>query len=425
MEFADVLADLEARRPERVKPSLDRIRALTDLLDDPQHRYRTVHVAGTNGKTTTARLIGRILCAHGATAGVYTSPHLTSVTERLALCDQPIWGDEMAAVYTHLKPYLDEVARRGDPPSYFETLTALAFLWMADKPVEIGVFEVGMGGTWDATNLVRGEVAAICRIGLDHAELGSTVEEVAAEKAGVIKEGATVVVEEQPEDALRVIEARAAEVGAEVRVEGDAFAVEDRELAVGGQRLAIRSTGRYEDLFLPLHGPHQAHNAAVAVAAAEAVLESDLEEDVLREALAGARSPGRLEVVSSDPLVLLDGAHNPDGAEALTRALGEGFVWRRLHLVIGVLREKDLDGILEPLAARVDVAYACSTSNPRVRDPKDVAAACLRAGIPATEHASVVDALDAAHAVAAEDDVILVTGSLSTVGDARPRYAPA
>lgn len=417
MDVAEVLADLEARKPERMKPSLERIRALSDLMDHPEARYPTIHVTGTNGKTTTARLAARILCGQGVSTGLYTSPHLVSVTERLSLCDQPIDGEELAAAYAHLKPYLDEVDGRGDPLSYFETLTGLAFLWMADKPVDVGVYEVGMGGTWDATNLVNGEVAVFTSIDLDHPELGSTVAEVAGEKAGIIKPAAVVIVQDPEPDVMAAIEPRARDLEAVVRTLGRDWFV-DRVPAVGGQSISVETPHQdYPDLFLPLYGAYQAENAAAAVVACEAILQDDLDIDALRTALAGATAPGRLEVVGRDPLVVLDGAHNPDAARRLAEALPEAFTWRRLHLVIGVLREKDLDGIMDALSVPADVGYACPSSSPRSRPASEVAAAAARSGLPVTEHPTPGAALDAAVAAAAQDDLILVTGSLYTVAD--------
>lgn len=424
MRFAEALADLEGRQPERMVPDLDRIRALAALLDHPELTYRTIHVTGTNGKTTTARLAARIMCAQGVSAGLYTSPHLVSVTERLALCDAPISELELAEAYAHLLPYLEEIDRRGERVTYFEALTALAYLWFADKPVDVGVFEVGMGGTWDATNLIRSDVAVLCRVGLDHPELGSTVEAVATEKAGIIKPGSLALVADQPPEALAVIESRATEVGADVRLEGRDFTLDDRQVAVGGQVLSVRGLhGKYQDLFLPLHGLHQGHNAAIAVAACEALLERPLTGAALRTALAEASSPGRLEVVGRRPLIVLDGAHNPDGAAALAAALGEEFVWQRLHLVIGVLETKDVDGIVEELSPRVDVAYACANSHPKSLTPDRVADACEKNGLPVRTFDSAGLALDAAEAAASGDDLIIVTGSLYTVADVRPRYA--
>ena len=425
MGYAEAVADLDARQPSRMVPDLDRIRALIDLLDHPERTYPSVHVTGTNGKSTTARLIGRILCAHGLATGVYTSPHLHELTERLALCDRDIPEDEFAETYAHMAPYLREVDARGlggERVTYFETLTALAFLWFADKPVDAAVFEVGMGGTWDATNVIDASVAVLCSIDLDHPELGSTVEQVAREKAGIIKAGATAVVQDPSPEALPSIEARAEEVGASLLQSGREFRLVDRRPAVGGQQVAVAGTrGVYGDLLVPLHGAHQALNAMSAIVAAEVFLGQRLDEDSLREALAGATSPGRLEVASRHPLVVLDGAHNPDAARALAATLPEAFVWRRLHLVIGVLETKDVRGIVDALAPRVGRAYAAPNSNPRTLPAERMAEACRAAGIAEVEeHPSVPAALKAARASAADDDLILVTGSLYTVADARP-----
>ena len=423
MRFEEALADLDARQPERIVPDLDRIRALGDLLDHPERAYPTVHIAGTNGKTTTTRLIGRILCAHGLAAGVYISPHLHSVTERLALCDDPISDEEFAEAYEHLRPYLEEVDRGGQRVTYFETLTALAFLWFADKPVEVGVFEVGMGGRWDATNVVRSEVAVICSIDLDHPELGSTIEEVAREKAAIIKEGSTVVLQDPGPAELAAVEARSKEHDAPLIILGREFHIRPRIVAVGGQQISVATPqGEYRDLFLPLHGAHQAANAATAIAACEVFMDRALSEEALREALSGATAPGRLEVVSRHPPVVLDGAHNAEAARTLAMAMGEAFVWKRMHVVLGILSDKDVDGIVEAFAPRSDIVYCCANSSPRSLSSEAMAEACRRAGIEAQPYPSVEEALDAALGAADDEDLILVTGSLYTVADARWRY---
>ncbi|HZD78506.1 MAG TPA: folylpolyglutamate synthase/dihydrofolate synthase family protein [Actinomycetota bacterium] len=420
MRFSEALAELDARQPERMVPDLSRITALAELLDDPQLTYPTLHITGTNGKTTTARVVTSLACAHGLTAGLYTSPHLLSVRERIALCGVPISEEEFTETYEHLLPFLRTVDGRGKRVTYFETLTALSFLWFSDKPVSLGVFEVGMGGAWDATNLVAGDVAVLCPIALDHPELGSTVLEVATEKAGIIKPGKVVVAREQPPDALGVIRDRCREYEARLVLEGPDFGIEERRQAVGGQQLLVRGTeASYDDLFVPLVGEHAARNAGAAVVALEAFLERPLSADAVREGLAAASSPGRLEIVGRHPLVVLDGAHNPAGAAALAGALREAFTWERLHLVIAVSANKDIPGIaaaLAPLAAR---AYATRNSSERSAPADQVGRAMAAAGTPTETFGSVEEALVAAGASAGARDLILVTGSLYTVADAR------
>ena len=329
MRFADAMAELERRQPEHMpEPDLDRIRALATLLADPQLTYPTIHVTGTNGKTTTARLAAGVACAHGLTTGLFTSPHLESVTERFEICGEPMAEEAFGEEFEHLLAYLRTVDEQVGPVTYFEALTALAFLSFADAPVALAVVEVGMGGTWDATNLVSGDVAVICPIGLDHPELGSTIAEVAAEKAGIIKQGKVAVVREQADEALEVIERRCDEQIATLLLEGRDWAIDDLTPAVGGQALAIRGLhARYDDILLPIYGEHAAHNAAAAVVAVEALLERALDPDSVRLSLGAATSPGRLEVAAHRPLVILDGAHNPSAARALAE-----IVARVLHV---------------------------------------------------------------------------------------------
>jgi dihydrofolate synthase/folylpolyglutamate synthase len=422
VRFDRALADLDGRQPERMIPDLSRIRALAELLNDPQLAYPSIHVTGTNGKTTTARMVSRILCAHGLTAGVYTSPHLASVTERIALCDDPIQEDELAEEYERLMPYLTEVDGRGERVTYFEALTALAYLWFADKPVGVGVFEVGMGGTWDATNLVSGDVAVLCPIALDHPELGSTVAEVATEKAGVIKPGKLAVVREQPTDAFAVVRDRASQVGATLLLEGRDWELAGRLQGVGGQTLSVQGLhDTYRDLRLALFGSHTARNAAAAVVAAEALVDRPLKQEILADALAGAASPGRIEVVGRHPLVVLDGAHNPAGARALAQALPEAFSWDQLHVVLAVSSNKDVSGIVRELVPlRPATVVPTRNSSRRSALADRVAEASATAGLPATEPSpSVETALEAARSAAEPTDLILVTGSLYTVADAR------
>ena len=421
MRFDQAVAELDERQPEHMpKPDLDRMRALAALLDDPQLTYPTIHVTGTNGKTTTARLIAAITCAHGLSTGLFTSPHLSSVVERFEICGEAIADQTFGEEYEHLVPFLRTVDEQVGRVTYFETLAALGFLVFADAPVQLGVFEVGMGGTWDATNLVAGEVAVLCPIGLDHRELGSTIAEVAGEKAGIVKEGKVAVVREQPPEALAVLERRCEEQIATMLLEDREWGLEQRTAAVGGQALTVRGLhASYDELILPIHGEHAARNAAAAIAAVEALLERELDADVVRSAFAGVTSPGRLEVVGRRPLVVLDGAHNPAAAEALAIALPETFAGDRLHLVMAVFEDKDLDGIVEAVAPLADAGYATAVDSVRARPAEEVAAALTAAGVPTETFGNVAEALDAARRAATEQDVILVTGSLYTVADAR------
>jgi dihydrofolate synthase / folylpolyglutamate synthase len=421
MRYEEAVAELDGRRETRMLPDVSRILRLATLLDDPQLRYPTIHITGTNGKGTAARVVAALACAHGLTAGLYTSPHLLEVTERFAVCGQDITREEFAEEYGHLLPFLQLVDDEAeDRVTYFEALTALAYLWFADRPVLLGVFEVGMGGTWDATNLVAGDVAVITPIALDHPELGSTVTEVAGEKSGIIKHGKVAVIREQDAEAMAVIEARAAEMGAELRVEFRDWEVIERLQALGGQMLTVRGIhDTYDELFLPMFGEHAARNAAAALVACESLVGEALNVEATREALADVRWPGRMEVVSRQPLLMLDGAHNPAGAEALAVALREFFRWDRAHLVISVSDGKNLDGILAELAPIADVAYVARNASLRAGEIAPVADRLGALDVPVERFGSVAEALDAARAAAGPDDLILVTGSLYTVADAR------
>ncbi len=420
MRYAEALAELEGRQPERMVPDLARITALAELLGEPQLTYPTIHVTGTNGKTTTSRLIASLACAHGLPTGLYTSPHLQSVTERITVCFENMTEEEFGDEYERLLPYLETVDAKGTRVTYFEALTALAYVWFSDKPVSLGVFEVGMGGAWDATNLVAGDVTLICPIALDHPELGSTLGEVASEKAGVIKPGKIAVVREQPPEAMAVIEPRCEEFEVTLLLEDRDYGVAERRVAVGGQTITVQGVKtEYRDLLLPLFGEHAARNTAAAIVALEAFLDRPLSEPAVRKALEGASSPGRLEVISRRPLVILDGAHNPAGAQALAQALPEAFTWESLHLVIGVSSNKDVDGIAAALAPLATRAFATRNSSERSGDTERVVSALEAAGVTAERFDSVVSALAAARAESAAGDLILVTGSLYTVADAR------
>jgi dihydrofolate synthase / folylpolyglutamate synthase len=445
MDYQQAVAALYARMPTRMAPSLERMTRLAELLDHPERTAPAVHLTGTNGKTTTARMVASLLAAFGVGAGVYTSPHLQDVRERIALATRPISTEEFAETWTYLEPFLAEVDRASDQPvTFYEALTALAFTWFAELPVDAQVIEVGMGGTWDATNLVHGEVAIINRVGLDHPELGDTPAAVAAEKAGIIKHGATVVSQAQDDDVARVIAERVASQEARLLVAGRDFDVERRRQAIGGQVLDLRTpTGVVADVLVPLHGRHQADNAAGALVAAEAFLGAHngpagsgssaaprdgardgpvqrmLDPDTVRAGFAAVTSPGRLEVVSRQPLVLLDGAHNPAGARALAAALLEEFVVDRRTLVVACLADKDIRGILSALAPATGRLIVTTNRSPRAAPAERLRKEAEALGLHAEVAPDVASAVRQAVDGATEAEAVVVTGSLYTVGEAR------
>src|SRR5438309_462380 len=378
--LARVEKALEARFPTRMVPDLDRITDLMDLLGQPQRSYPSIHLTGTNGKTSTARMIDALLREFGLRTGRYTSPHLQSVTERIALDGSPISAERFGEVYDDIAPLVEVVdGRHPDKVTFFELLTAMAFAAFADAPVDIGVIEVGLGGRWDATNVLHAPVAVVTSIGLDHVGiLGSTVAEIAAEKAGIIHEGATVVSAGQTADAALVLTNRVAEVGARLAREGVDFGVRRRSIAVGGQSLDLGGLGGdYDDVFLPLYGAHQAANAACALAAVEAFFGAEnrgtIDVEAVRAAFAGVQSPGRLEIIRRSPTVLLDGAHNPAGAAALASALEEAFTFERLIGVVAVLGDKDVEGVLGQLEPVLDEVVISTNSSPRALPADELA----------------------------------------------------
>ncbi|MBN9799848.1 bifunctional folylpolyglutamate synthase/dihydrofolate synthase [Pseudonocardia sp. UM4_GMWB1] len=440
-EFLAVDAALDRRWPESVmEPSLERMQALCDALGDPQCGYPVVHLTGTNGKTSTSRMVDALLTEIGLRTGRYTSPHLQRATERINLDNRPVTPERYVAAYREVEPLVELVdAGRGDAPalSKFEVLTAMAFAAFSDAPVEAAVIEVGLGGRWDATNVADGNVAVVLPVGLDHAEyLGDDITDIAREKSGIIKEGSVAVLAAQDKRVAEVLLERCAEVGAQVAREGAEFGVVERELAVGGQRLELQGlSGRYDEIFLPLHGEHQASNAAVALAAAEALVGAGtaqpLDPDAVRAAFASVRSPGRLEPVEGGPdrpTVLLDAAHNPAGATALAGALGSEFRFTRLVGVIGVLQGKDARGILEGLQPALHEVVVTTNSSPRAMDPDELGA--LAAEVFGSERVSVepslAEAVEQAREIAEEAGGsgvgVVVTGSVVTVGEARALF---
>jgi len=434
--YAEVEDALLSRWPEtRIDPTLDRIRDFLALLGDPQDGYPVVHLTGTNGKTSTARMIEGLVRALGLRTGRFTSPHLESMTERIVVDGEPLSEDQFVAAFNDIAPYTHLVdAQHSHPLSFFETVTAMAYATFADAPVDAAVVEVGLGGTWDSTNVADGKVAVITPIAVDHAKyLGSTPAEIARDKAGIIKPGATVVTAVQDEDVALVLGERCAEVGATLAREGLEFGVATRVPAVGGQMLTLQGLrASYDEVFLPLYGAHQAQNAALALAAVEAFVGGDdaLDAEVVREAFAEVTSPGRLEVIRRSPTIVLDAAHNPHGAEAVVEAIGDSFAFDPLIGVLGVMADKDHEGLLgafEPVLAHV---VCTQNSTDRSMPAADLAEAAL--GIFGQDRVSVApvlaDAIDQAAALAEAGGVfgeaigsgaVLVTGSVVTVGEAR------
>lgn len=443
-DFRAVEAELDRRWPESViEPSLDRIQALVELLGDPQRTYPVVHVAGTNGKSSTARMIDALLTEAGLRTGRYTSPHLQLATERINLDGQPISLSRYVEVYREIEPYVQLVDAQGGPAmSKFEVLTGMAFAAFADAPVEAAVVETGLGGTWDATNVADGTVSVITPIGIDHVEyLGSELTGIAGEKAGIIKPGSIAVLAPQETEVAAVLLERCAEVGATVARQGLEFGVLRRTQAVGGQMLKLQGLGgAYDEVFLPLLGEHQAGNAAVALAAAEALLgagaDRQLDLDAVRSAFARVVSPGRLERVRTAPAVLVDAAHNPHGARALARAVTEEFGFRRLIGVVAVLQEKDARGMLEELQPLLDEVVVTTNSSPRALDVDELAAIAVEVfgADRVTVEPRLDDAVEQAVRMAEEVDEdsgalagggVLVTGSVVTAGEARILFGKA
>ena len=430
----EVYARILTRQPEHdIVPTLDRIAAVCQLLGDPQRTFEVVHVTGTNGKTSTTRMIERLLREHGLRTGRFTSPHLNDVRERITIDGELLPPHRFTEVYDEIEPYVQLVDQRsaaenGPRLSYFEVLVAMAYAAFADTPVDVAAVEVGLGGVWDATNVADGKVAVITPIGLDHQRfLGHDVESIAGEKAGIIKHGATVVLSEQPEEAMQVLLRQAVLQEARILRAGYEFGVAAREVALGGQLLTLQGVaGAYEEIFLPLHGVYQAYNAAAALAAAEAFLGADhLDPDVVRAAMADVRSPGRLEVVRRTPTVLVDAAHNPAGVQALAESLEEAFGFSRLIGLVAIFEDKDAEvmlGALEPVLAEVIITR---TSSPRCIDPDELGE--LAEDVFGEERVRVIhrldEALDEAIGLAEEGGLIgggvLATGTVTMAADVR------
>jgi len=432
--FAEVEDALLSRWPEtRLEPTLDRIQAFTELLGDPQRSFRAVHLTGTNGKTSTSRMIETLLRALDLRTGRFTSPHLEKMSERISIDGEPLDDEAFVRAFNDVAPYTHLVdADQAHPLSFFETIVGMAYAAFADAPVDAAVIEVGMGGSWDATNVIDADVAVVLPIAVDHAKyLGEDAATIAVEKAGIIKPGSVAVLAEQTPEVAAVLLARAVEVGATVVREGIEFGVAARTPAVGGQVVSLQGLrGRYDDVFLPLYGAHQAQNAAVALAAVEAFGTGALDEDLVRAAFAEVTSPGRLEIIRRSPTIVLDAAHNPHGAEAVAAALEDSFSFSPLVGVLGVMEDKDYEGLLA--AFEPHLAYVVCTQNSTARSMSAAALGRVAAEIFGEDRVSVVpdlaEAIDRGVTLAEAGELldvsigsgaVLVTGSVVTVGEAR------
>lgn len=440
-EAAEIYAGVLARAPEhKISPTIDRVAELMDLLGSPQHAYRAIHLTGTNGKSSTARMTERLLREVGLRTGRFTSPHLHTVRERISIDGEPISAQRFVDTFRDIEPYVQMVdtslTERGQSRlNFFEVLTAMAYAAFADAPIDVAVVEVGLGGEWDSTNVIDGEVAVFTPIARDHQRwLGRELEEIAGVKAGIIKQldpPAVVVSADQPEEVASVLAQRAVQQGARVVAQGFDAEVADRAVAVGGQLINLRTpAGLYTEIFLPLHGAHQAQNALLALTAVEQFLGGGaLAGDVVEAAFADVDSPARLELVRSSPAVLVDAAHNPAGAQVLIDAVEEAFAFTRLVGVVGVMADKDAEGILAVLEPLLDELVITQSTSMRSMDPDDLAEIARDIFDEDAVHvqANLAEAISLAADLAEQgerDQIatgtgVLVTGSVILAGEAR------
>lgn len=440
----EIHAEILRRTPEHdFDPTIERVVSLMELLGDPQHAFRAIHITGTNGKTSTARMVESLLHEIGLRTGRFTSPHLHTVRERIAIDTEPITATRFAQVWDDVEPYVrmidESLAAKGQSQlSFFEVLTGLAYAAFADAPVDVGVIEVGMGGEWDSTNVIDADVAVFTPIARDHDTwLGSTLGEIATIKAGIIKRtetGQVVIASLQTEEVEQIIAQRADDSGARIVAQGYDLEVVDRQVAVGGQLVSLRTpAATYTDIYLPLHGEHQSQNALLALAAVEAFLGGGaLPGDVVEAGFAAVTSPGRLELVRSSPTVIVDAAHNPAGARALAAAVEEAFSFSRLVAVVGVMADKDADGIFAELEPLVDEVVITQFTSMRSMDADDLAE--IARDTFDADDVHVADSLPDAIALAVDraeqaqvDGIasgtgVLVVGSVFLAGEARALF---
>lgn len=431
-KLAEIEIILNKRWPEsKIEPTLDRIIALTDALGSPQLSYPTIHIAGTNGKTTTARMIDCLLTSLGYRVGRYTSPHLQAFTERISIKGQPISDEMMIKTYDDIALYLDLIdSRQPHPISYFEALTAMAFVAFAEYPVDVGVIEAGMGGQWDATNVLSSLVSVITPIGFDHMEyLGDTLPEIAQTKAGIFKPESNVVLAAQTSEVAKVLMENVAKVSAIPFRQGVEFSVTKRALAVGGQLISLSGIyGKVEDIYLPLHGDHQSDNAVIALATVEAFAGVKLDEELVVKAFSNVKSPGRCEIIYQDPTVIIDAAHNPHGMAAIAKTISTEFDFQLVVAVVAVFSDKDVDEMLKQLSPVADYIITTQNNSPRSMESKQLAQIAAKYFKP--EQIEVISDLNAAITYAIEKvslsnqvseavGAVLVTGSVVTAGQAR------
>ena len=429
--LVEITGELDARWPEsRIDPSLDRIRLLLDYLGNPQNTFRSIHIAGTNGKTSTSRMIDSLLQSFGIRTGRYTSPHLENIRERISLNGEVITPEFFVYTYEDIKPYIDLVDSQSEHPlSYFEILTAMAYAAFADAPIDVAVIECGMGGAWDATNVIDSDVAVMTPIGLDHQEyLGETIGEIAQTKSGIFRMGKPSVLAHQSREAAEVLIRESAIIESIPLREGLDFALLHRDVAVGGQLLSIQGIGgTYDEIFLPLHGRHQASNATLALTSVEAFLGGGaqrLDVDVVRDGFANVSSPGRLEVVHRNPTIILDAAHNPHGVIALREAISEEFSFDKLVAIVAILGDKDVANFLSELAHVVDEVIVTENTSSRAMPTEELftlANEIFDEGL-VSSAGSIKRAIELAIDGASHPTQsvgILITGSVVTVGTAR------
>ena len=422
-----VEAALLTRIPEnKLRPRLEPTRRAVELIGDPQKSYRVIHITGTNGKTSTTRFVERILREMGLRTGRFTSPHLVHLNERMSIDGAPVSNEVLVEVWNDIAPILEivdaELEAAGETKlTFFEALAVLGFAVFADAPVDVLVLEVGMGGEWDSTNVADGDVAVFTPISLDHVErLGSTIAEIAKTKSGIIKPGAFVLTSEQPSEALEVLRAKAADVADFFEVYGDRFQVSNLRTDSSGQTFDLKSLAReYTDLFIPVHGAYQTENIALAVAAVEAFAgggTNPITDDIIRAALADVASPGRLQVISRDPLTILDAAHNPGGAESLALALKDSFGSPKAIGIFAMLGDKDAEGFFAALEGSFDEVIVTKSTSPRALDESELATYASAHFGKVSTAANLAEAL--ATARAKNPPAIVVSGSISLVGDA-------